>query len=311
MSALLHQIYLSTPLFILVFLGYGVMRWARWPQVMSESLSRFVFSLALPAMLFHLMSDFSKLPPVDARLLIAFFGGCLIVFILGRFLAWKLFKLDGVSQSVFALGGIFSNNSMLGLPLAKMMLGDAALPSVALVLVFNSLILWTLVTISVELAKHGSFSFRGFFKTVKTVLRNPIVFGILTGTAWGLTGWKLPLLIDNTVGMISNAAAPMALLSLGMGLAEYGIGGNWGQSISVCLLKLIGHPLAAWGIARLIGLPVMETQAIVLLASIATGVNVYLMARQFKAMEGVMATSLLLSTVMAAITTPLCVMLSG
>lgn len=31
------------------------------------------------------------------------------------------------------------------------------------------------------------FSFRGFFKTVKSVLKNPIVFGILTGTAWGLT----------------------------------------------------------------------------------------------------------------------------
>jgi predicted permease len=77
------------------------------------------------------------------------------------------------------------------------------------------------------------------------------------------------------------------------------------------LLKLIGHPLAAWGIARLIGLPSMETQAIVLLASIATGVNVYLMARQFKTMEGVMATSLLLSPVLAAVTTPLCVMLSG
>ena len=51
--------------------------------------------------------------------------------------------------------------------------------------------------------------------------------------------------------------------------------------------------------------------AFVLLASIATGVNVYLMARQFKTMEGVMATSLLLSTVVAAVTTPLCVMLSG
>ena len=85
MSALLHQIYLSTPLFILVFIGYGVMRWAQWPKGDVRSLSRFVFSLALPAMLFHLMSDFLKLPPVDARLLIAFFGGCFIVFILGSF----------------------------------------------------------------------------------------------------------------------------------------------------------------------------------------------------------------------------------
>ena len=62
---------------------------------MAESLSQFVFSVALPAMLFRLMSDFSKLPPVDVRLLIAFFGGCLIVFVIGRLIAWKLFALDG------------------------------------------------------------------------------------------------------------------------------------------------------------------------------------------------------------------------
>ena len=91
-------------------------------------------------MMFRLMSDFSKLPPVDARLLIAFFGGCLIVFVIGRLIAWKVFALDGVSQSVFALGGVFSNNVMLGLPLAKVSLGDVAVPSVALVLVFNALI---------------------------------------------------------------------------------------------------------------------------------------------------------------------------
>ncbi len=311
MAALLHQVYLSTPLFILVFVGYGVMRWAKWPKVMSESLSRFVFSMALPAMLFHMMSDFSKLPPVDARLLIAYFGSCLLVFLLSRVIAWKVFKLDGVSQSVFALGGIFSNNAMLGLPLAKMMLGNEALPSVALVLVFNSLILWTLVTISVEFARNGRFSMRGFFQTVKNVLKNPIVFGILTGTAWGLTGWQLPYLFDKTISMVSNSAAPMALLALGMGLAEYGIGGNWSQSTSVCVLKLVAHPLLAWAIAHFIGLPTLETQAIVLLASIATGVNVYLMARQFKTMEGVMATSLLLSTLLSALSTPLCVLLAG
>ena len=68
---------------------------------------------------------------------LAFFGSCLIVFVIGRVIAWKFFALDGVGQSVFALGGVFSNNVMLGLPLAKVALGDAALPSVALVLVFN------------------------------------------------------------------------------------------------------------------------------------------------------------------------------
>ena len=186
MNTLFQQIALAAPLFVLVFVGYGLMRFSGWPKSMSDNLTRFVFSVALPAMLFRLMSDFSKLPPVDARLLLAFFGGCLIVFAIGRLVAWKLFGLDGVAQSVFALGGVFSNNVMLGLPLAKVALGETAVPSVALVLVFNALILWTLVTVSVEWARHGSFSARGFAQTTRAVLTNPIVAAILSGALFGL-----------------------------------------------------------------------------------------------------------------------------
>lgn len=305
MSTLFHQILLSAPLFILVFVGYGVMRLARWPKSMSEALSKFVFTLALPALLFQLLSDFSKLPPVDARLLIAFFGGCFLVFALGRLVAWKVFRLDGTAQSVFALGGIFSNNVMLGLPIAKMLLGDAALPSVALVIVFNALILWTLVTISVEWSRHGNLSAQGFRKTLISVLTNPVVAAILLGAAWGLTGWKLPQLVGTTLGMVSTAAAPMALIALGMGLAEFGVSADWRQPISIALLKLVAHPLAVWGIAMMLKLPAMETRVVVLMASIATGANVYLMARHFQSMESTTASSLILSTVLAACTSPL------
>lgn len=309
MSTLFHQILLSAPLFILVFLGYGVMRVAHWPKSMSEALSKFVFTLALPALLFQLLSDFSKLPPVDARLLIAFFGGCFLVFALGRLVAWKVFRLDGTAQSVFALGGIFSNNVMLGLPIAKMLLGNAALPSVALVIVFNALILWTLVTVSVEWSRHGSLSVQGFRKTLISVLTNPVVAAILLGAAWGLTGLKLPQLVGTTLGMVSTAAAPMALIALGMGLAEFGVSADWRQPISIALLKLVAHPLAVWGIAMMLKLPAMETRVVVLMSSIATGANVYLMARHFKSMESTTASSLILSTVLAACTSPLLMVL--
>jgi predicted permease len=264
-----------------------------------------VFSIALPALLFHLMSDMSKLPPVDARLLIAFFGSCLIVFAIGRVVAARFFKLDGVSQSVFALGGVFSNNVLLGLPLAKVALGDAALPSVALVLVFNALTLWTLVTVSVEWARHGSFSLAGFWKTAKGVATNPIVASIVLGTLFGLTGLQLPSLAEVPLAMVSQAAAPLALVALGMGLAEFDVRLGWRQSVAICAIKLVVQPLVVWGLAKLLGLPPMETQVVVLLGSIAVGANVYLMSRQFKVMEGPVAASLVLSTALASITTPL------
>lgn len=311
MTTFLHHVGLAAPLFVLVFVGYALMRLSGWPKSMSDNLTRFVFSVALPAMLFRLMSDFSSLPPVDSRLLLAFFGGCLIVFLIGRLIAWKGFGLDGVAQSVFALGGVFSNNVMLGLPLAKVALGDVALPSVALVLVFNALILWTLVTVSVEWARHGSFSVHGFAKTLRGVLTNPIVAAILSGTLFGLTGIPLPALVDTPLHMLGQAAAPLALIALGMGLAEYGVREGWRISAAISAVKLLVQPLVVWALARLLGLPAMETQAVVLLASIAVGANVYLMSRQFKTLEGPVASSLVLSTGLAALTTPLVLTLLG
>ena len=50
------------------------------------------------------------------------------MFALGRLVGAFLFGQDGVSQSVFALGGVFSNNVLLGLPIAERALGKAALP---------------------------------------------------------------------------------------------------------------------------------------------------------------------------------------
>ncbi len=311
MNTFLHQVAIAAPLFSLVVAGYLVMRISGWPPTMSDALSQFVFAVALPAMLFRLMSDFSSLPPVDARLLIAFFGGCLIVFALGRLLAWKVFGLDGVAQSVFALGGVASNNVMLGLPLAKVTLGDEAIPSVALVIVFNALILWTLVTVSIEWARHGSFSLRGFSRTLLNVIRNPIVAAISCGTLFGLTGWPLPASVDTPLYMIGQAAAPMALVALGMALVEYGVRDGWKLSLTISSIKLLVQPLVVWLLARLLGLPEMETRVVVLLASIAVGANAYLMSRHFKVLEGPTAGSLVLSTGLAALTTPLVLTLLG
>lgn len=310
-SQFLHHLELSAPLFSLVLIGYLLAASGRFPTAVSEGLAKFVFGVAVPALLFGLMSDFSALPPVDSRLLLAFFGGCLIVFVLGRLLAAQVFKLDGVSQSVFALGGVFSNNVLLGVPIAKSTLGDAAMPAVALVLVFNALTLWTLATVSVEWARHGEFSVKGFGKTIRNVLTNPIVAAILLGSAWGLSGWSLPFVIGEPLRLIGQSASPLALIVVGMGLAEYGVRKGLGEGVAITALKLVAQPLVVWGLAVLLGLPPIETQAVVLLASLAVGVNVYLMAREFGAMQGAVATSLVLSTALAALTVPLVLTLLG
>jgi len=95
-----------------------------------------------------------------------------------------------------------------------------------------------------------------------------------------------------------------------MVLAEYGVRDGGRISVAMTLTKLIIQPLVVWLLARLLGLPPMETRVVVLLASPAVGVNVYLMSRQFNTLEAPVASSLVLSTALAALTTPLALALT-
>jgi predicted permease len=294
----------SAPLFGTVLLGYALARSGIWPRRWTAPASKFVFLVPLPALLFHMMSDLSALPPVDTRLLGAFFGGALIVFVLGRLVGAYVFRLGGVEQSVLALGGIFSNNVLLGLPLAKRTLGPAAVPCVALVLVFNAFTLWTLATVSVEWARNGSPTLSDFARTAFSVITNPIVAAILGGTAFGFLGFELPSAVDTALAGIGQTAGPLALLVLGLGLAEYGVHQGWRESVAICALKLLILPVVVWALALLLDLPALERQVVVLLSSMSVGANVYLMSVQFKSMQGPVASSLVLSTALAALTTP-------
>ena len=154
MSEALHVFELTSPLFALGLVGYLLSRVFGWPKVASDVLTRFVFSVAIPAFLFRLMSGFAGLPHVDARLLYVYFGACLVVYAIARVIARYAFAMDGATQSVFALGGIFANNVLLGVPMAQITLPATSMPAVSLVLVFHALLMWTLVTVSVNWARH-------------------------------------------------------------------------------------------------------------------------------------------------------------
>jgi len=310
-SSFLTLVDLTAPLFVLVAIGFALTRWGRWPMAAADTLTRFVFDVAIPTLLFRLMSEFARTPRVDVRLLVAFFGGCLVVYIIGRLIAWGMFRMDGTGQTIFAMGGIFSNNVLLGVPLAKVTLGDAALPSVSLVLVFNSLLLWTLATASVEWARHREFSPSGLWKTFLGVLRNPVVASILAGTAFGFSGVPLPRFVDQTLLLMSSAAVPLSLIALGMGLASFSAFAGWRESGVLAMVKLVLHPLAVYALARLLELPALETAAVVMLASLPIGANVYLMSRQFDSLTGPIASSMVLTTAVAAASTPLALTLIG
>jgi predicted permease len=83
------------------------------------------------------------------------------------------------------------------------------------------------------------------------------------------------------------------------------------QGLTITAIKLLVQPAVVWVLALALGLPPMERHAVVLLGSLSVGVNVYLVASQFQTLQGSIASSLVLSTALAAITTPLVLALQG
>ena len=74
---------------------------------------------------------------------------------------------------------------------------------------------------------------------------------------------------------------------------------------------IVAQPAAVYALARFAGLDTPMTAVVVVMAALPVGANVYLMARQFQVLESAVAASLVLSTALAALTTPVVLALVG
>lgn len=156
MQLFLHHVALCAPLFLLVALGWGSVKIGLFTNEVTKALGRFTFRLLMPVMLFKLMSGFADMPPVDWRILIAFFASCAIIYAMGRSFFKHVFKTDAAATTVLAMAGIFGNNVQLGVPIVQVSLGNEAIPAISLIIIFNVLLLWTVAIASVEFGRTGS-----------------------------------------------------------------------------------------------------------------------------------------------------------
>ena len=312
MNLFLHHLELCAPLFLLVFLGWGTVKVGLFDKAVSSGLSKFVFKLLMPLMLFQMMSHLSEMPPVDWRVLIAFFGSCLIVFSLGRAIGKRIFHQDSTGQVITGMGGIFGNNVQLGVPIVQVSLGNGAIPTISLLIIFNVLLLWTTATACVEFGRTGGHvDTKKFGKALLNIFKNPIVLGIALGSSFGLTGWHLPDVIDHTLGWVSNATTPSALMAVGMGLAQHSFKAALPKGCVISALKLMVQPVIVYALCRLIGLGELQTNATTLLSCLPVAINLYIMANEFESEEAAASNAIFVSTLVSAVTVPLTLALLG
>lgn len=293
------------PLFALILLGFVLVRYLRWPESVGDALGRFVFTIALPAMLLNLTSNLANLPPLDPRVLIAYFGGYLAAFFALRLLGPRLLGYEPVAAAVFGTAAIYGNIVLLGLPLISSVLGQNGLATAVPIIAVNSIVMWSLATIAVELARGDGLSFQSLSAIGKGFFSNPLIVAMLGGALISLLGLTIPAPIRATLQLLQDSAVPLALVTMGMGLAGYRIASGLRDALVMSVAKLIVLPILVVALALAIGLPPLETQVLALLASAPMGVNAFLISRRFGALQGEVSTAMLVSTLASSALTPI------
>ncbi len=116
----------------------------------------------------------------------------------------------------------------------------------------------------------------------RTLAKNPLVIGILAGSAVRVAGLPVTGVVATTLDQVAATAGPTALLSIGMAVHRYGIRGNLGLAAVAAALKLVLLlPAVVLAAGTALGLDPTWTAAMVLTAAVPTGVNAYLIANHF------------------------------
>lgn len=302
---ILENLLLAFPLFFLIALGYLTTKCDLMTFEIGRGLAKFAFNIAIPCLLFLTIRKASDLPAPDWRIALAFFGACGALFCIAFFIGRRFFTLRGDEDTIFSMSAIFSNNVQLGLPLAITLLGEQAIGSIALIVSLNVFLLWVVATAGVEMSRSSETSlvstvFQGILRTLKT----PVIFAICIGLMSTWLGLLLPDAIEKSLDLLAASATPVALFSVGVGLAQYKVTNDLKLTSASVTLKLLVQPVLVYVFCVVLGLGKIETQTAVLLGALPVGVNVYIMSQEFGVVQGSTANALLITTVLSVVTVP-------
>ncbi|MGF1650779.1 MAG: AEC family transporter [Hyphomicrobiaceae bacterium] len=292
------------PVFGLIALGWAVLKVGYVSQTAGRALAEFAFKVAMPALLFKATLSLGELPGSPIQLAAAYFSAAAIVWLLAAVATATILKRSQADASAIAMGSTFSNSVMLGIPLALTTFGPEAAAPAALLITFDSPILWIAATLHIQASRRdgGGSLLQALGRIVLDLLKNPIIMSLLAGTLARLAGITLPPLADRMITLVADAALPCALIALGMSLATYKLAGQTASLTVICILKLAVFPLLAYVfVTYVFDLPPVWAAVAILFAAMPVGANAYLFAERYGAAVGSVSTSIAISTAIAIV----------
>ena len=308
---MLHILLITFPFFALVLCGYVAARRGLLPQAAIPGLNAFVLYFALPCMLYRFGANTPVSQLLNGPIFLVYLL-CALTMVSFAVAVTLSKRINWNNAALGALVAAFPNTGFMGVPLLVALLGaQAAGPTIATIMV-DMLVTTSLCIALSRLDNSGSAGARTAAKNaLKGVASNPMPWSIMAGVAVSYFALVLPKPLVQTIGLLADAASPVALFTIGAVLARSQMTAAqptpWADYVPVALIKLLLHPLLVLLVgssAISLGVPLdrQSLTVIVLVAALPSASNVSLLAEKFGADNGRIARIILVSTVLAFFT---------
>lgn len=195
-------------LFVIMFMGYAVVKAGLMKSSESKSISVILVYLVIPCVIIKAFQvDYT--PDVQKGLFLAIAAAVAvhILFLLITIPLRKIFQMDVIEQAT----SIYSNAGILVIPLVQELLGqDYVIYSSAYIAV-QLILLWTQG--KNMLCEEEKLEWKKIFLNVN-------IISIIAGIVLFLFRIKLPAGVQDVLGMMNNMIGPLGMLLAGMAIAE-------------------------------------------------------------------------------------------
>jgi len=303
---MLSNLMIVLPIFALILTGYVARKGGALGPNATREVNRLVVWLALPALLFDIMAKAKWGQIWQPGLIVAFGGGCVVVFGLTIWLRMR----QGVHLADAAIDGLnssYANTGFVGFPLVLAVAGQSGMAATLIATIITVCVLFALAIILIESSLQSEAGAgRIIAKTGMGLAKNPLLVAPAAGAVYMATGLPLPHAADAYLKLLGGAASPCALVALGLFLAgNSGRKPKAGPKIEGLLvaLKLVGQPLVTWVMAvPLLGLPSAVAHVAVLLAALPTGTGPFMLAEFYEREALLTGRVVLVSTLLSVLT---------
>jgi malonate transporter and related proteins len=291
------------PIFGMIGLGFLAVKAGLVSVKAGEGLADYVFALAVPALIFRMLSESTA--PLDASpwgYWLSYFVAVAVVWLMAMLVARRVFQRDSREAVIHGFSSAQSNTVFLGIPLILRAYGEAGAVPLFLLLAIHLPIMMAVASILIETTGSPDRS-GGVKRFAKTLVTHPILLALVAGVAAKLLGFRTPDYLKPLLDSLANSASPVALISMGIGLALYGFRSDPRAAWTVAGFKLIIHPLLVYVLGTYVfRLEPVFTGVAVLFAALPSGINGYLLAMRYKTAEAFASNTLAISTAASVVT---------